>query len=63
MIRAFNGAREVGPLVLATERLDTPCFTLLFAHLAFIADEILDLAAALILLFFRRGAPFSKDGN
>ena len=57
-IRSFNGARGVRAFALAAASVDTRCFPLLFAHRAFIAAEILALAAALILRFPRRGAPF-----
>ena len=59
-IRSFKGAPGVRAFALAAASLDTRCFPLLFAHRAFIVDEILDLAAALILAFFRRGTPFFR---
>jgi len=57
-IRCFNGAPGDRPFALSIARLATRGFPFLFAHRAFIAAEILALAAALILRFFRRGAPF-----
>src|SRR5258708_38058187 len=62
-IRSFNGAPGNRPFGLAGASPETRCWPLLFAHRAFIAAEILALAAALILRFFlRRGAPLFSGG-
>ena len=57
-IRSYNGAPGVRAFALAAASVDTRCFPLLLAHRAFIAAEILALAAALILRILRRRAPF-----
>ena len=59
-IRSFKGARGARAFALAAASVDTRCVPLLFDHRAFMAAEILALAAALILPFFRRGPPFFR---